>query len=62
MLNYLKQASTYSGIIKVLSAVGLFTLTPETADIVAENAVHIVTGVLAILGAFDIFRNEKKDG
>lgn len=56
---YLKQPSTYSGVIKLLTALGLVAFTPEQTQMVSDSAVTIVTTVIALLGVFDLTRNER---
>lgn len=48
---YVKQPSTYLGVAKVASALGLLTVSQNDA---------IAAAVIAIFGVIDVFRNEKK--
>jgi uncharacterized membrane protein len=52
ILQLLKQPSTYKGLVLILGAVGL-VISPEQAQ-------SIVAAVIAILGVWEAFRNEKK--
>ena len=60
LVNYLTQISTYTGLIKLACALGLFTATPEIQNQMSAAAVQFVTGVLALVGAIDLLRDEKK--
>lgn len=51
LLNYLKQASTWRGIIAVAAALGL-TLNPD-------QAAAIVAAAVALVGVVEVFRDEK---
>jgi hypothetical protein len=48
----LKERSTYSGILALLSALGL-TIDPE-------QAASVVAVVMALVGVFEVFRREKR--
>lgn len=52
ILSYLQQASTWRGIIAVLTAFG--------AVISPDQSGAIVTAGIALVGVIEVFRNEKK--
>jgi hypothetical protein len=52
ILARLKERSTYSGILALLSAIGL-TVDPE-------QAAAVVAVVMALVGVFEVFRKERK--
>lgn len=52
IINQLKQKSTYSGILALLSAFGL-AVDPEQFSTIA-------TAVIALVGVYETFRREKK--
>lgn len=60
ILNYIKQPSTWRGIIALLGASGLLVFTPETADKAVDHIVAVVSGVLGLIGTINVIRNENK--
>ena len=52
MLNLLKQKSTYTGLFKIIAALGIYTVSPELED-------QAIAAILALVGLYDTFRNEK---
>ena len=60
LVTYLTQFSTWSGLIKLACAFGLFTATPQIQNEMATDAVQFVAAILALLGTIDTLRNERK--
>lgn len=60
LINYLTQVSTWTGIVKIACALGLFAATPDLQSQLATNAVQFVTGILALVGTIDMLRDERK--
>lgn len=58
--NYLTQKTTYLGLFKVLAALGIFTLAPELEGSIADSLVNVATGVLGLVGAFLVIKDERK--
>ena len=57
---YLTQKSTYFGVFKVLTALGLLTLAPELEAEIANSAVLVVAGLLGLFGVYNTVRDEDK--
>lgn len=57
---YLTQASTWKGLIYVLGALGIYSMAPETQDAVVTHVLAVVSGLFAVSGIVDIFKNDKK--
>ena len=56
----LTQFSTWQGVLKLVSATGLFVVTDDIANQLAQSIVELVTVILSLAGLIDIIRNEKK--
>ena len=52
ILELLKQKSTYSGLFKLLAALGVYSISPELEA-------QFIAAALALAGLYDTFRNEK---
>ena len=58
--NYLTQKSTYFGLFKILTAVGLISFAPEVENMIADAAIKLVEAALLIFGAYNTIRDERK--
>lgn len=59
--NYLTQKTTYLGAIKILIALGLFNITPEFGNQIADTLVLVAEAALGVIGVVLVVKNERKD-
>lgn len=58
--NYLKQSSTWRGLIALAVATGLFTISPEAQDSIVQTALLLVAAGQGAVGTINLLRNEQK--
>ena len=59
-VTYLKQPSTWRGLVSLAAAIGLFTISQEATDAIVATALQLVAVAESLKGTINIVRNEKK--
>lgn len=60
ILDYLKQPSTWKGIVSIFAATGIVTLTQTSQDAIVEVALLVVAAIAGVIGAVDVIKDEIK--
>lgn len=60
IIAYLKQASTWRGIVSLVVALGLWRISPEAQDSIVQTALLVVAAGEGLKGTINVVQNEKK--